>query len=341
MARICIVGGSLGGLLLANLLHRAGHEVRVLEKSKESLDGRGAGIVTHPNLLATLSAAGVAVDASLGVAVVRRVVLAQDGSVETEAAVPQLLTSWGRLYQLLLAALPAQVYLTGRQVHSVSHDADSTTAVCSNGERFEADLLIASDGIRSVVRGLFLPEAQPIYAGYVAWRGVVDEASLSSHTLDTIFDCFGFGLPPGEQLIGYPVAGQGNRTARGERRYNFVWYRPADAARLADLMTDKQGRHHALGIPPQLIQAQHVAQMRADAQALFAPQFAEMIAKTTQPFLQAIYDCTSERLSKRATCLRKCTTERRPTHRGAGPKTGRSHAIATTQQPTGDARDGQ
>ena len=62
------------------------------------------------------------------------------------------------------------------------------------------------------MRRQFLPDVEPQYASYVAWRGVCDEAVLSDHTLETVFDRFGFGLPPGEQLIGYPVAGPGNDT---------------------------------------------------------------------------------------------------------------------------------
>ena len=50
-ARIIVIGGSLGGLMAANVLLRAGHQVRVLEKSAGSLDGRGAGIVTHSGRL--------------------------------------------------------------------------------------------------------------------------------------------------------------------------------------------------------------------------------------------------------------------------------------------------
>ncbi len=57
MARILIAGGSLGGLLAANLLLRDGHDVQVLEKAAGSLDGRGAGIVTHAALLRCCAAA--------------------------------------------------------------------------------------------------------------------------------------------------------------------------------------------------------------------------------------------------------------------------------------------
>ena len=297
-ARILVVGGSLGGLMAASLLLRAGHAVTLLEKAGASLDGRGAGIVTHGRLQGALRAAGVAVGASLGVAVQTRVALAADGGVLAQRYCPQLLTSWSRLYAMLSAALPAGVAQLGRAVLRVDQDDAGVQAVCSDGQVFEADLLVASDGIRSCVRAQLAPQVQPQYAGYVAWRGVCDEALLSRHTRETLFPHFGFGLPEGEQMIGYPVAGPGNATAPGARRYNFVWYRPADEAQaLPRLMTDADGRHHPAGIAPQQVSWREIAAMRQAGRALLAPQWAEVLEKTAMPFLQPIHDLASERLA--------------------------------------------
>ncbi len=298
MARILVAGGSLGGLMAAGVLLRAGHEVTVLEKAGASLDGRGAGIVTHSGLVTALRAAGVTVDDSLGVPVAARVALDADGEVVARGDHAQVLTSWSRLYALLLAALPADRYLRGRAVERIEQDAAGVQVHCAGGERFEAELLVASDGIRSAVRAQLVPQAQPEYAGYVAWRGVCDEGLLSQRTLDTLFDCFGFGLPRGEQMIGYPVAGPGNATARGQRRYNFVWYRPADeAVELKRLMTDADGMHHAAGIPPHKVSWREIARMREAARELLAPQWAEVLEKTAQPFLQPIHDLMSAQLA--------------------------------------------
>lgn len=331
MARILIAGGSLGGLLAANMLLREGHEVQLLEKATGSLDGRGAGIVTHAALNRGLARAGVAIDDSLGVRIASRVVLNAGGEAVAGLALPQVLTSWSRLYALLHEAFPAERYLQGRVVQGVEQAAGGVRVSCESGERFEADLLIASDGIRSAVRAQCAPEVQPQYAGYIAWRGVCDEALLSRFTLTSVFEQFGFGLPAGEQLIGYPVAGNGNATARGRRRYNFVWYRAADEqVALPALLTDADGEHHALGIPPHRVSWRQVAAMREAARALLAPQFAEIIEKTAQPFLQPIYDVHSERLaSGRVALMGDAAFVARP-HVGMGVTKAAEDAMALT-----------
>lgn len=297
MARILIAGGSLGGLAAANLLHRAGHDITVLERSPRSLQGRGAGIVTHDGLRAGLRACGVVVDATLGVAVDERVVLAPDGSVQARWPHPQVLTSWGRLYSLLRAALPEDRHRLDAGVTGVTQDEHGVRVQLAGGEIVHADLVVAADGIRSTLRAQLLPQAQPQYVGYVAWRGMADEAVLSRLTRETLFPTFGFGLPDREQILGYPVAGADESTAAGQRRWNFVWYRPAPAGdALRALLTDADGVHHAEGIPPTQVNWRHVAAARQAARETLAPQLAEIVEKCPMPFLQPIHDLVSPRM---------------------------------------------
>ena len=297
MAKILVVGGSLGGLFVANILLRQGHDVTLLEKTVGSLDGRGAGIVTHDALAEALRAAGVTVDETLGVPVTKRVTLGADGQSLGEMELPQVLTSWSRLYHMLKESFPSERYLQGKTVKSVTQDANAVKVLCEDGSQYDAELLIASDGIRSAVRAQVAPKIQPEYAGYIAWRGVCDEACLSRNTLETLFNRFGFCLPNGEQMLGYPVAGSGNDTRPGKRRYNFVWYRPAsEHEELVSLLTDDDGHHYPTGIPPLKVSWKHIARMRKVAQEILAPQYAEILEKTAAPFLQAIYDVRSEQI---------------------------------------------
>ncbi|MFL9855910.1 FAD binding domain-containing protein [Paraburkholderia madseniana] len=286
-----IVGGSLGGLFAANLLVRNGWDVDIFERVPEELAGRGAGIVTHPELFDAMTAAGIAIDDSIGVKVQSRVTFAQSGAVLSERELPQTLTAWGKMYHVLRAALPDVHYHAGGTVVSVEDGADQASVSLSDGTVLRADLVIAADGFKSAIRERFLPDVKLQYAGYVAWRGLVDETSLSRATREALFDKFAFCLPPREQILGYPVAGQGNSTTPGERRYNFVWYRAtSEDVQLPNLLTDESGKRWVGGIPPTLIRREVLADMEEAALTLLAPQFGEVVTKSTQPLFQPIFD---------------------------------------------------
>ena len=293
-----VVGGSLGGLFAANLLLRAGWDVHVYERVAEELLGRGAGIVTHPELMEVLSAAGIAADESLGVTVAQRVTLAQDGSIAGKRELPQLLTAWGRLYHVLRSAFPDARYHNGKHLMSFTQDAEAVEARFADGEIVSADLLIAADGLRSAVRQSLLPQVRPQYAGYIAWRGLVEESALSERARQELFPYFAFGLPPREQMIAYPVAGQNNSVAPGHRRSNFVWYRPADeTSTFCSMVTDASGKVWSDGIPPPLIRPEVLEEARAAAHEVLSPQFAELVEKTENLFFQPIFDLESTQLA--------------------------------------------
>ncbi|MDB5839582.1 MAG: monooxygenase [Herminiimonas sp.] len=330
MKRVLVIGGSLGGLFAANLLHRAGWDVQIFERVADELAGRGAGIVTHPALFQTLEKIGIPVDEGIGVQVMSRVTLDRSGEAVGRYDYPQILTAWGRLYFLLKQALPAQRYTSGKHLVSVDQEPGRVIARFADGSVEEADLLIGADGIRSTVRAQFAPETKPQYAGYVAWRGLVEECELSPHTHQTLFPHFGFCLPPHEQMLGYPVAGANNAMEPGRRRFNFVWYRPADDTELARLCTDESGKVHENGIPPPLIRASVMAEMRAAADAILCPQFAEIIARTAQPFFQPIHDLESPSLVfGRVVLLGDSAFVARP-HCGMGVTKAADDAVALT-----------
>lgn len=293
--RIAVAGGSIAGLTAAALLARSGAAVRVFERSPADLAGRGAGIVTHPEMHAILRRLDPGTDpAGLGVSVEARRVLGRDGAVVRETRLPQVLASWGRVYGLLRAVLPAGVLEPGANVVGVDDGpGEEVTLRLEDGRSFTADLLVGADGLFSTVRRRFAPEARPVYAGYVAWRGLAEESGLSAGTRDAIASHFAFCLPKGEQILGYPVSGKGDDVRPGRRRFNFVWYRPAGQDELARLLTDVDGQRHDLSIPPHRIRPDVLSGMRDDAERLLAPPFAEVIRRTEQPFLQAILDLES------------------------------------------------
>ncbi len=138
----------------------------------------------------------------------------------------------------------------------------------------------------------------PLYAGYVAWRALLPESAIPPAIHRELFMDMTFCLPPGEQCLGYPVAGPDNELRPGQRRYNVVWYRPADeASELPALLTDRAGVAHSISIPPPLIRAEPIAAMRAAAERLLAPQFRAIVRLIDEPILQPIYDLESPRVA--------------------------------------------
>jgi len=295
--RALIIGGSLGGLFAAHLLRNDGWKVDVFERVAQPLAGRGAGIVTHAELFAALRRCGVPIEDGIGVEVQARFTLDASGRTIGEFPLRQTLTSWGKLYALLRDGFPDAHYHQDACLERIEQKRAGVTACFADGRRIEGDLLVGADGIRSSVRSQLASATVPLYAGYIAWRGLVDEAAVPATLHAQIFEKFAFCLPPGEQMLGYPVAGAENSTQRGHRRYNFVWYRPAaEETALADLLTDEQGHRHEVSIPPPLIRRDVVSRMREDAGRLLAPQFAELVKLTEQPFFQPIYDVESTQL---------------------------------------------
>lgn len=337
--RALVIGGSLGGLFAANLLHRQGWDVQVYEQAGEALAARGAGIITHPDLFDALKRIGIPIDDSFGVDIAGRVAFDRSGAAVGTLDIKQCLTTWGRLYALLKDALPADRYHFGHACTGVTQDAGIVTARFANGTTAHGELLVGADGIRSTVRAQFAAEDRPVYAGYIAWRGLVDETALTPATHRDLFPLFGFSLAPREHMLGYPVAGFTNSTRPGERCYNFVWYRPAHAEHaLPQLCTDSNGRRHDMSIPPPLIRAEVLADMRRGAQDALSPQFAEVVAKTRQPFFQAIFDLESRAMAYgRVALLGDAAFVARP-HCGMGVSkaAGDAMALAATLREAAD-----
>jgi 2-polyprenyl-6-methoxyphenol hydroxylase-like FAD-dependent oxidoreductase len=317
--RALIIGGSMSGLLAALCLRRRGWHVDVFERSPAPLTGRGAGIMTHPEMRDALTGLGIDCASNFGVPIAERMVISHAGEIIARRAYAQTATSWNRLFELLRAAFGNAHYHLDKDLRHVTQTADRVTAHFADGPTETGDLLVGADGFRSEVRALLLPQSQPLYAGYVAWRGLADERVLAPILPREIFASLSFCLPPGEQFLGYPVAGPGNDLRAGHLSWNMVWYRPADpATELPRLLTDEGGHVHALSIPPPFIARRVIAEMRQAADRLLPAVLSNAVGRIEQPFLQPIYDQESPRLAfGRAALIGDAAFVVRP-HVGAG-----------------------
>ena len=295
--RAIIIGGSLGGLCAANLLRTIGWDVDVFERVEDDLADRGAGIVIHDEMFTIMRRIGLGMDETYGVEVRTRCILDKSGEIIKELVAPRLMSAWARIYRPLKDYFPEDKYHYGKSLEAIEQNTDGVTATFADGSSCRADLLIGADGVRSTVRSLIFPDAQLRYAGYIAWRGMVEEAQFPPRSHAQLFERHCYGSPEGEFITIYPVPGKDNDIRKGYRRSNWVWHHPVDFhVTLRDLCTDADGRYHGNGIAPQLIRRDAIAQMRSLARRVFAPQIAELIEITEQPFFQAIFDLESPRV---------------------------------------------
>jgi 2-polyprenyl-6-methoxyphenol hydroxylase-like FAD-dependent oxidoreductase len=293
--RAVIIGGSMSGLFSAAFLRRIGWDVDVYERSPVELVGRGAGITTHPELLETLQRSGAGTH-NLGIEVPKRFAIDRQGRITAERPLRQILTSWDRLQRLLRATVDPAHYHLGWAFERVEQDGSGVRAHFKDGRIEHADIVVGGDGVRSTVRAEVAPELQPIYAGYYIWRGSPNESDLAPRTLREIFPYFVFYLPPRQEVITYPIAGYNDDLRPGHRRYNFIWYRAADAARLREMNVDANGVQHAFSVPPPLIRKELIEQMLADAREIMPPVLLDCVMTMKQPFITPIYDFTAPRI---------------------------------------------
>jgi 2-polyprenyl-6-methoxyphenol hydroxylase-like FAD-dependent oxidoreductase len=285
----------LAGLFAATLLRKAGWHTEVFERSHVELVGRGAGITTHPELLQSLVRSGADLN-DLGVVVHERVALDAGGRVVDRLPYEQIVTSWDRLHQIMRATIPDGTHHLGCSLTTIEQGPESVTAVFDNGRRETADLLVGADGYRSTVRDFFAPEIRPTYAGYVIWRGLAEEADIPREAHDAVFEKFAFFLPPHNKIIVYPIAGPNNDLRPGHRRSNWVWYRPVVDSDLDDMLTDSDGVHYAMSIPPPKMRDDLIEQLKEDARGFLPAPMLAILDCIPKPWFTPIYDLLMNRM---------------------------------------------
>ena len=302
--RVVVVGGSLGGLAAALALREAGCEVEVFERSQGELRGRGAGIVVQPELLHFLEERRISTRGTIGVPSEVRQYLDRNGSVARAGSSHQLMTSWGTVYRQLRAVFPEERYHQGSRLVGFDQDEGGVIARFEDGREEECDLLVGADGTHSTCRRLLLPEVLPEYAGYVAWRGLVQESKLEPSLARVFTEKFTFFLGQNTQMLCYLIPGLSGELEEGDRRLNWVWYwNIAEGEELRELLTDKEGATHGYSLSQGRVREHLIRRQGAIAEKVLPEVFRRLFAQTEEPFVQAIYDLSVPRMAFGRVCL--------------------------------------
>lgn len=302
MPTVAVVGGSLGGLTAALLLHDLGCEVTVYERTPVTLEARGAGIaVLEETLRYPLERQGVPPSSICSTTSWIRF-LEPDGNVRHEQPHNYRFSSWNTIYRTLLSGLEPRRYALGREMTSFEGD-DRVTVRFVDGGSVEVDLLVCADGIGSASRSALLPGVTPRYAGYVGWRGTIPEAELSRRSYDALHDALTYQLLAGSHLLVYPIPGPDGAVEPGRRLMNMVWYRNVHEDALPAFLTDRTGQRRPVSLPPGTARDDAIEQMRGYAREHLAAPLAEIVTGVAEPFVQAVFDIDVPRMTVGRACL--------------------------------------
>jgi 2,6-dihydroxypyridine 3-monooxygenase len=301
--RVGVVGGSLGGLTAALVLRDLGCEIDVFERSTAELESRGAGIVV---LDETVRYFRERTELELGqLTTVTGLLryLDRDGAVVFQEPRRYRYSAWQTIYRALLGCFGRRRYHLGKEMAGFQQQGDHVQVRFADGSSAAFDLLVCADGISSHARAVLQPQARPAYAGYVAWRGTVDEGRLSRAVRDLLADSICYQVAPDSHILLYPIPALDGSVVPGRRLANFVWYRNYAGDELDDLMTDRNGVRRDLTLPPGAAREAHLREVRAVAAAQLAPQFAEVVQRTKLPFVQVIFDIEVTQMAFGRVCL--------------------------------------
>lgn len=332
LPEVVVIGGSVAGLSTGIALRCLGCDVHIYEQSPTTLRGRGGGLVVQYEMLDWMTTHGIAALATLSIPGVERQFLDRQGRVIQRFPDSTPFTSWDAVFHQLRAAFPDEAYHHRYECVGLSTEAARPVAEFANGERAEADLVIGADGVSSVVRRHLFPKAQPVYAGYVAWRGVFPESLAPAHVVETLARRFTLFQGLDFHLLSYLIPGERGELEPGTRRLNWVWYWNTDREReLPGILRDREGRSHRSSVPTGAVQPHHVAALRERADEQLPPVLAQLVRATPDPFIQVIYDFRTPAMQRgRIAILGDSACIVRP-HTAAGTSKASGDAVALAQ----------
>jgi salicylate hydroxylase len=221
---VVVVGGGIGGLFVANALVTHGFRVSLYEQAP-ALTEVGAGVFLTPNSVRQLQRTG------LGPAVEK--LGARVGSTShyfrhdgTPIAPVQVTDASGwnatfgfhraDLIDILANALPVNVVHVGHRCVALEQDGGVARALFANGAVVQGDVVVAADGIHSVLRANVFPPSRPVFSGSVAYRGVISHELIPHWPTNAWL----MWLGKGKHFLTFPL--------RAGALINYVGFVPAD-----------------------------------------------------------------------------------------------------------------
>ncbi|MGW7086069.1 FAD-dependent oxidoreductase [Streptomyces sp. NPDC054871] len=176
-----VIGAGIGGLTTALALHRRGWDTTVLERAP-TLSPIGAALTLAPNAQRALAALDLgdevtALAAWQGDGLMcdprgRPLTRTNSAAVTARFGGPLVVLRRSDLVDLIVGRLPEGVLRTGEAAYLTdAGSADRKAHVSTPQGMYEADLVVAADGVHSKTRTILFPgHPGPAYGGWTVWR---------------------------------------------------------------------------------------------------------------------------------------------------------------------------
>ena len=223
--KVLIAGAGIGGLSTALCLQQLGHEVTVIEQAAV-LENIGAGIQISPNANKVFAKLGIlnklsqksfsplAIEMRQGINAKQIFRIPLDTTAEKRWGAPYLHCHRADLIEVLSSELVVRApnsLLLNTAILKYSQTKDLVSVECKSNEQllsYEADILIAADGIHSVIQAQLLSEQNrksiPNFTGNIAWRMTVPVDELGDAAPPPTA-CIWVG--PGKHAVTYRLRG--------------------------------------------------------------------------------------------------------------------------------------
>ena len=306
--RVGIIGGSIAGCATATLLHRAGHDVIVFERSESDLVSRGAGIGTPTTVWQDMMTRGL-IDETLPSFRIDSLRFVTRGSGtgqprwlgDARAQGSLMLVNWAHLYQWLRRGVPDELYRGASAVELVEARPHGTTLHLGPGGAMDFDLVVCADGYRSMGRRLIDPGAVLRYRGMVTWRGLLHESDLRADPLDGC-DLLRVGYQGGHGVL-YYIPGSGQRTEPGKRLLTWGYYLQVPEGALSSVLVDDHERRQSSSVPFGKVHPQVRAGFESRLAGLLPPVLFELVQQSANSAIHALYSVAPRSYARDRVCL--------------------------------------
>lgn len=302
---VIIIGGSLTGLLAGTTLGTCPQvrSILILERSEQkSLRDFGAGIRLGEEVIEMIARLTQKQPESYATRITHSQSIDRDGLIVKRQPTNSWTSTWTGIYGVLKQQFdsnPRCIYRYGCALTSLHEETQDTVTVrytTSDDLRRTAiaNVVVGADGMSSTVRSFVDPEVGRVTAGYVCYRGTVEQSKVSISTKSLFHEAGTFHWASGSQFVSYPVPSISHIPDRSDCFINWLWYRNRIGGGLDHSFTDKDGQQHRFSLRRGSMMAAEIEALETRALAELAPPCHDVIAQTDEPFIQAITDSLSK-----------------------------------------------